>query len=53
MSNFSVGPKLQEINSPYDLRTKYNEDLPDISKELREYIIDVISEIGNSHLELV
>ena len=50
MSNFSVGPKLQEISSPIDLRTKYElEDLPDISKELREYIIDVISEIGNSH----
>lgn len=50
MSNFIVGPKLQEINSPIDLRTKYElEDLPDISKELREYIIDVISEIGNSH----
>ncbi|MDG1842166.1 MAG: 1-deoxy-D-xylulose-5-phosphate synthase [Crocinitomicaceae bacterium] len=50
MSNFNIGPKLQNINSPHDLRAKYGiEDLPEISKELREYIIDVISEIGNSH----
>ncbi len=33
-----------------DLREKFSvDDLPEISDELRNYIVDVISEIGNSH----
>ncbi|MCO5260591.1 MAG: 1-deoxy-D-xylulose-5-phosphate synthase [Crocinitomicaceae bacterium] len=41
---------LEQIDTPEDLRAKFSlEDLPQISTELRQFIIDVISEIGNSH----
>ena len=50
MSDYKAGPLLSQINFPTDLREKFVlDDLPQISAELREYIIDVISEIGNSH----
>jgi len=50
MNKFNIGSKLDKIETPHDLRTLFKlEDLPDISDQLREYIIDVISEIGNSH----
>ena len=50
MGIYKVGPFLEKITFPEDLREKFNiEDLPQISEELRQYIIDVISEIGNSH----
>ncbi len=50
MPEYKAGPKLEQIVTPSDLRSKFSEeDLPEISKELREYIIDVISNIGNSH----
>jgi 1-deoxy-D-xylulose-5-phosphate synthase len=50
MSDYKAGPLLSQINFPKDLREKFVlDDLPQISSELREYIIDVISEIGNSH----
>ncbi len=50
MSNYTAGPKLSQIQYPMDLREKFSvDDLPEISDELRNYIVDVISEIGNSH----
>ncbi len=49
MSNnysFKVGDKLSKINSPDDLK-KYNiDELPEISKELRDFIIDIVSVKG-------
>ena len=48
--SYQAGPYLSKINFPNDLREKFDfEDLPQISDELRQYIVDVISEIGNSH----
>jgi 1-deoxy-D-xylulose-5-phosphate synthase len=52
MSNhpYTPGPLLAQITVPSDLREKFDqEQLPQISQELRQYIVDVISEIGNSH----
>tara|TARA_Y100001978_G_scaffold81392_1_gene72881 strand:+ start:2850 stop:4799 length:1950 start_codon:yes stop_codon:yes gene_type:complete len=50
MSDYKAGPLLSQINFPKDLREKFVlDDLPQVSSELREYIIDVISDIGNSH----
>ena len=44
------GPFLSQIKNPDDLRKIFKEDdLIQVSDELRQYIIDVISEIGNSH----
>ena len=48
--SYQAGPYLSKINFPNDLREKFDfEDLPQVSDELRQYIVDVISEIGNSH----
>ncbi|HLU86238.1 MAG TPA: 1-deoxy-D-xylulose-5-phosphate synthase, partial [Taishania sp.] len=48
--SYEAGPYLKQIDVPKDLREKFTiEDLPQVSDELRQYIIDVISEIGNSH----
>jgi 1-deoxy-D-xylulose-5-phosphate synthase len=50
MSHYQAGPLLSQIEIPSDLRAKMTIDqLPQVSDELRQYIIDVISEIGNSH----
>ena len=50
MSEFKAGTFLNQIEFPKDLREKFSiDDLPQVSTELRQYIIDVISEIGNSH----
>lgn len=47
---YQAGPFLDKINLPEDLRKNFTvEDLPQVSTELRQYIVDVISEIGNSH----
>jgi 1-deoxy-D-xylulose-5-phosphate synthase len=48
MSNqYTPGPLLAQINSPADLRALITEDqLPQLSKELRQYIIDIVSEKG-------
>ena len=47
---YKPGPLLSQITVPSDLRALFSEDqLPQVSQELRQYIIDVISEIGNSH----
>lgn len=50
MSHYQAGPLLSQIQIPEDLRKKMAIDqLPQVADELRQYIIDVISEIGNSH----
>lgn len=50
MKKYQTGPFLSQIDLPEDLREKFElEDLPQVSDEVRQYIIDVISEIGNSH----
>ena len=50
MTPYKAGPFLEKIEFPKDLREKFSiEDLPQVSNELRQYIVDVISEIGNSH----
>ncbi|MFN6086023.1 MAG: 1-deoxy-D-xylulose-5-phosphate synthase N-terminal domain-containing protein, partial [Fluviicola sp.] len=50
MHNYQAGPFLEQIQIPADLREKFKtEDLPQVANELRQYIVDVISEIGNSH----
>ena len=50
MSKFKPGTFLDQIDVPKDLRDNFSiEDLPQVSAEVRQYIIDVISEIGNSH----
>lgn len=47
---YKPGPFLSQITVPSDLRALFSEDqLPQVAQELRQYIIDVISEIGNSH----
>ncbi|GIV28161.1 MAG: hypothetical protein KatS3mg027_1975 [Bacteroidia bacterium] len=43
---FQPGEKLKKINSPDDLKKFDINDLPEISKELRNYIIDVVSVKG-------
>ncbi|MGB0915107.1 MAG: 1-deoxy-D-xylulose-5-phosphate synthase [Crocinitomicaceae bacterium] len=50
MAEYKTGPFLEQINLPEDLREKFGiDDLPQVSEEVRQYIVDVISEIGNSH----
>lgn len=49
MSDYKAGELLKLIDSPADLKKLEIEQLPQLSDELRQYIIDVISEIGNSH----
>jgi 1-deoxy-D-xylulose-5-phosphate synthase len=50
MSAFTPGPYLSQINFPKDLREKFREeDLPKVCDDVRNFIIDVVSEIGNSH----
>jgi 1-deoxy-D-xylulose-5-phosphate synthase len=47
---YAIGPYLEQINVPSDLREKFRyKDLPGVSDDVRRYLIDVISEIGNSH----
>jgi len=47
MSDFKAGEKLSQINIPADLRAKFSEkDLPQICDELRQYIVDVVSQKG-------
>ena len=43
MKKYKTGPFLSQINFPEDLREKFNiDDLPGVSEDLRQYIIDVI-----------
>jgi len=46
MSTYPSGPLLSKINSPSDLRKLSKNDLPKLSDELRQFIIDVVSEKG-------
>ncbi|MBT4479306.1 MAG: 1-deoxy-D-xylulose-5-phosphate synthase, partial [Flavobacteriales bacterium] len=46
MKKYTSGPLLSKINFPSDLRKLSKKDLPKISKELRQFIIDVVSEKG-------
>jgi 1-deoxy-D-xylulose-5-phosphate synthase len=48
MSNkYTPGPLLATINSPIELREKISEDqLEQVCKELRQYIVDIVSEKG-------
>lgn len=41
-----AGKLLQQINYPSDLKKFNEEDLPEISQELRQYIIDIVSVNG-------
>ena len=50
MAEYIAGDYLKQIEFPQDLREKFEIDkLPQVADELRQYIVDVISEIGNSH----
>lgn len=50
MHPYKAGPLLEKINIPQDMRDQLTiDDLTQVSDELRQYIVDVISEIGNSH----
>src|SRR3990167_4968724 len=50
MHPYKAGPLLENIHIPQDLRDQVSiDDLPETGTELRQYIVDVISEIGNSH----
>ncbi|MEZ8000567.1 MAG: 1-deoxy-D-xylulose-5-phosphate synthase N-terminal domain-containing protein, partial [Flavobacteriales bacterium] len=47
MSEYKAGPLLSKINLPEDLRKNIsNEELVQVSNELRQYIIDIVSEKG-------
>ena len=47
MSEFKAGPLLSKIQTPEDLRTKISpKELTQLCKELRSFIIDVVSEKG-------
>ena len=46
MIKYTAGPLLSNINSPSDLRKLNKKDLPQVSDELRQFIVDVVSEKG-------
>ncbi|MEJ6681880.1 MAG: 1-deoxy-D-xylulose-5-phosphate synthase [Flavobacteriales bacterium] len=47
MSEYIAGPLLSKINFPEDLRKNIsNEELVQVSNELRQYIVDIVSEKG-------
>ncbi|MBI1267237.1 MAG: 1-deoxy-D-xylulose-5-phosphate synthase [Cryomorphaceae bacterium] len=47
MNEFQAGNLLSQINSPEDLRKLFSEEqLPEVCKQLRQYIIDIVSEKG-------
>lgn len=47
MSNYVPGPLLAKVNSPEDLKKNVSEqELPQFCKELRQYIVDIVSEKG-------
>lgn len=49
MNKYPIGELLQKIDSPADLRKLEPSQLAQLSDEIRQYMIDVLSEIGNSH----
>ena len=46
MKKFKAGPLLSNIDSPSDLRKLTKKELPKLSEELRQFIVDVVSEKG-------
>ncbi len=44
--NFQAGPLLSQIFVPSDLRKLKEDDLPQVSQELRQFIIDIVSQKG-------
>lgn len=46
MKEYKAGPLLEKINTPSDLRKLSEEELPQVCEELRQFIIDVVSEKG-------
>ena len=46
MTNYKQGEILKKINSPADLRKLKKSQLLDLSEQLRQYIIDIVSEKG-------
>ena len=45
MNHYPAGPHLSRIETPSDLREHFNiEDLPAVCDELRDFIVDVVSE---------
>lgn len=47
MSEYAAGQLLREVTLPEDLRSKFTEDqLPQLCDELRQFIVDVVSEKG-------
>lgn len=47
MNHFPAGPHLSRIETPSDLRENFKiEDLPAVCDELRDFIVDVVSEKG-------
>ena len=49
MAKYPIGELLKKIDSPHDLRRLSANLLPQLSDEVRRYMIDVLSEIGNPH----
>ena len=46
MQNYKPGSYLSQIENPSDLKSKFKvSDLPHVSADVRQYIIDVISDI--------
>src|SRR5574337_87559 len=45
-SEFKAGKLLEQINLPSDLRKLQEDQLPQVAKELRQYIIDLVSKKG-------
>lgn len=43
---YTAGSLLSKINSPKDLKKLNMDDLPEVSKQLRQYIVDIVSEKG-------
>lgn len=46
MKEYKAGVLLEKINTPSDLRKLSEEELPQVCEELRQFIIDVVSEKG-------
>ncbi len=46
IKKYNQGPLLSKINSPVDLRKLKRSLLPQLANELRQYIIDIVSEKG-------
>jgi len=44
MSPYAQGPLLSKINCPADLRKLKKNQLPELSEQLRQFIIDIVSE---------